>query len=419
MSLPGMVYLTSRTLGGSDIVERHPHPHPRQGEGIERLGEVFFASSMSSTFISESKTKNSHPVSLSLFYPLALTKERVGVRVFRSLPPLSRVILPLLATLLAACNTRRLPASTFAPRSDLAHWVQAVYFEVITWDTLILILICALVFLCLTRYSTRPVEGRHNPPPPHPESLGLEVAWTVGPALILLFIAVPSLRIVFRSQPTHPPAGALIIRITAHQWWWEAQYENMGIHTANEIHLPVGRPVRFLLQSADVIHSFWVPAMGGKRDVVPGHLNELTFTPQVTGEYIGECAEFCGLSHANMRFRVFVQSPVAFDDWRANQTAGPRTPAAGIAREGEQVYMTSACTTCHTISGYSSGYIGPNLTHFGSRTTFAGGTIPNTPQELAAWIENPEGLKPGAQMPPLGLRGKELAQLVAYLESLK
>jgi cytochrome c oxidase subunit II len=342
------------------------------------------------------------------------------VRVFsslRALPP--RIVLPLLAILLTGCNARRFPASTFAPRSDLAHWVQGVYFEVITWDSLILILICALVFLCLTRYSTRAPEGKQGPPPPHPESLGLEVAWTVGPALILLFIAVPSLRIVFRSQPENPPAGALIIRITAHQWWWEAQYESMGIHTANEIHLPVGRPVRFLLDSADVIHSFWVPAMGGKRDVVPGHLNELTFTPQLTGEYIGECAEFCGLSHANMRFRVIVQNPVAFDDWRANQAAGPHTPAAGIARAGEQVYMTSACTTCHAISGYSSGYIGPNLTHFGSRTTFAGGTLPNTPQALAAWIENPDSLKPGAQMPPLGVRGKELAQLVAYLESLK
>jgi cytochrome c oxidase subunit II len=331
---------------------------------------------------------------------------------------LSIGVLALLVAALGGC-AGEFPGSTFRPRSDLAHWVQVVYFEVIGWDSLILILICGLVFLCLTRYSTRASDDQPKPPPPHAEYLGFEVAWTVGPALILLFIAVPSLRIVFRSQRTNPPPNALIVNVTAHQWWWQFDYPSMGIHTANEVHLPVDRPVRFLLHSADVIHSFWVPAMGGKRDVVPGHVNEFTFTPEATGEYIGECAEFCGLSHANMRFRVFVQSRVAFDDWRANQAAGPRVASGGLARAGEEVYKTSACTTCHAITGYSSGYIGPNLTHFASRTTFAGSTLTNTPQNLEAWLQDPEALKPGAQMPPLGLHGKELNDLVAYLESLK
>ena len=232
--------------------------------------------------------------------------------------------------LLAGC-ARAFPASTFGPRSDLARWVQTVYLEVIVWDSLILILICALVFLCLTRYSTRAREDQPEPPPPHFESLGLEVAWTVGPAMILLFIAVPSLRIVFRSQPTNPPPGALIVK--RHR-----PSMVVGIHLSRRwAYTPPtrsifrsDRPVRFLLDSDDVIHSFWIPAMGGKRDVVPGHVNELTFTPKVTGNYIGECAEFCGLSHANMRFRVFVQSPVAFDDWRANQASGPRIPRPAI-----------------------------------------------------------------------------------------
>ena len=329
----------------------------------------------------------------------------------------ARLLAPLMALLLASCG-QYFPASTFRPRSDLAHWVQMVYFEVIGWDTLILILVCTLVFLALTRFSTRATEPP-APPPPHAEYIALEVVWTVGPALILLFIAAPSLQIVFRSQPMTPPAGALIVRITAHQWWWEARYPDLGIHTANEIHVPAGRPVRFLLESADVIHSFWIPAMGGKRDVIPGHINELTFTPERSGEYIGECAEFCGLSHANMRFRLFVDSQTGFSDWRAHQAQGPSIAAAGDARAGEQVYMTSACTTCHTITGYSSGFIGPDLTHFGSRTTFAGSTLDNNPQTLSAWIRDPEQLKPGAQMPPLGVRGKELADLVAYLESLK
>jgi cytochrome c oxidase subunit 2 len=345
--------------------------------------------------------------------------QHIGARVFRSLSAaFSRMaLLPML--LLVACSQRRFPGSTFAPRSDVAHWVQEVYFEVIGWDTLILVLICVLVFLCLTRYSTRVLEDQPKPPPPHSESLGLEVAWTVGPAMILLFIAVPSLRIVFRTQEKNPPAGALIVNVTAHQWWWQFDYPGMGIHTANEVHLPINRPVRFMLSSDDVIHSFWVPAMGGKRDVVPGHLNEFTFTPQTAGEFIGECAEFCGLSHANMQFRVFVQNAVAFDDWRANQAAGPRIAAGGAAKQGEQIYRTSACTTCHAISGYSSGYVGPNLSHFASRTTLAGGTLRNTPAVVAEWIEDPQALKPGAQMPPLGLRGAELNDLVAYLESLK
>jgi cytochrome c oxidase subunit 2 len=344
-------------------------------------------------------------------------RRKVGSTRFNSIriPALLALVVP---TLLAGCG-QYFPASTFEPKSDMARWVENVYFEVITWDSLILILICVLVFLCLTRYSTRAPDRNPGPPPAHLESLGLEVAWTVGPALILLFIAVPSLRIVFRTQQTDPPPDALIINVTAHQWWWQFDYPSMNIHTANEVHLRVGRPVRFLLRSDDVIHSFWIPAMGGKRDVVPGHVNELTFTPESTGEFIGECAEFCGLSHANMDFRVFVQSPVAFDDWRANQAAGPRIPPAGLARQGEQVYMTSACTTCHTITGFSSGFIAPNLTHFASRSTLAGATLVNTPATLAAWLRNPEALKPGAQMPPLGLRGEELSQLVAYLESLK
>jgi cytochrome c oxidase subunit II len=367
----------------------HPHPNPLPSQGEE--SQVYFFSN---------RWKRT-------------TRERVSSRSFTTL------ILSVLFAFLSACNPNRFPASTFAPRSDMALWVQEVYFEVIGWDTLILILICVLIYLVLTRYSTRASEDQPKPPPPHPESLGLEVAWTVGPALILLFIAVPSLRIVFRSQEKAPPPDALIIKVTAHQWWWQFDYPSMGIHTANEAHLPVGRPVRFLLYSDDVIHSFWIPAEGGKRDVVPGHVNELTFTPQATGSYIGECAEFCGLSHANMRFEIVVQNHVAFDDWRANQAGGPHIPKTESARQGESIYTTSACTTCHTISGYSAGYIGPNLTHFGSRATFAGNTLPNTPENVAAWITNPEALKPGAQMPPLGLRGEELNELVAYLESLK
>jgi cytochrome c oxidase subunit 2 len=182
--------------------------------------------------------------------------------------------------------------------------------------------------------------------------------------------------------------------------------------------------VRLELESADVIHSFWVPQLGGKRDLIPGHQNELTLTPLVAGYYYGECAEFCGLSHANMRFRVMVDPPERFDDWKYHEAAGATMPVheavtGDPVAAGAMIFSTSPCTTCHTIAGVSSGRLGPNLTHFGSRTTLAGGILENNPQNLADWLRNPQKLKPGAQMPALGLSQKQTSQLVAYLESLK
>lgn len=336
---------------------------------------------------------------------------------WRGLGSLPRLVsLAAVGLMMQACG--HYPATTFAPRSNLTQSIQDLYFEVIGWDSLILLLVVALVVLIIVRYSTRPT-GRPTPPPPVFESRALEVAWVAGPALILAFIAVPSLHLVYSSQRAKPPADALIINITAHQWWWQGNYPQLGIQTANEFHIPVNRPVRFIMRSADVIHSFWIPQLGAKRDVVPGHVNEITFTPDKTGEYFGECAEFCGLGHTNMRFRVFVDSPTAFANWATDQTAPPHAPASGPARKGQMIFSTSACTPCHTIRGFSTGKIAPDLTHFASRTTFGGGTFKNTPQNVAKWITNPSAMKPGAQMPALGLSGPELKDLVAYLESLK
>jgi cytochrome c oxidase subunit 2 len=165
-----------------------------------------------------------------------------------------------------------------------------------------------------------------------------------------------------------------------------------------------------------------VPALGGKRDVVPGQINEITFIARVPGMYLGQCAEFCGESHANMRFRVFVQSPAGFAGWEKAQLKPPVSIAqladpAAVA--GAKVFANSPCTACHMIEGVSKGYLAPNLTHFGSRTTLAGAILPNTPHNLAAWIANPQRVKPGAKMPRLALSGADLHDLVAYLESLK
>jgi cytochrome c oxidase subunit II len=286
------------------------------------------------------------------------------------------------------------------------------------WDGIIFAIVIVAFTLAVFTFSSR--VGEANPPSTASSDLGLEIAWTLGPALVLLMISVPTIRTIFRSQPPVAPAGALEITVIAHQWWWEFQYPD-GAKTGNELHIPINRPIRLHLQSGDVIHSFWVPALGGKRDVVPGQINELTFVATVPGMYYGQCAEFCGLSHANMRFRAFVDSPDDFAKWDKEQLAGPAPAPANdqLASDGAKVFADSPCTTCHMIQGVSKGYIGPNLTHFGSRTTLAAGVLKNTPENVARWIEDPQEIKPGANMPALLLPGAKMNALVAYLESLK
>jgi cytochrome c oxidase subunit 2 len=323
-----------------------------------------------------------------------------------------------IALTIAGCSDAGRPMTTLAPKSDLAQWIQNLFIDVTLWDALVLAIVVVAFVLALFVFSTR--VGEAAPPSTASSDLGLEIAWTLGPVLILLMISVPTIRTIFRSQPPVAPAGALEIKVVAHQWWWEFDYPD-GAKTGNELHIPVNRPIRLSLESADIIHSFWVPQLGGKRDVVPGQINELTFVATVPGMYPGQCAEFCGLSHANMRFRTFVDSPDDFAKWDREQLAGPvPTPASDqLAADGAKVFADSPCTTCHMIQGVSKGYIGPDLTHFGGRTTLAAGVLKNTPENVAKWIENPQEIKPGANMPALLLPGDKLNALVAYLESLK
>jgi cytochrome c oxidase subunit 2 len=252
----------------------------------------------------------------------------------------------------------------------------------------------------------------------------LEAAFVIGPALVLLMITIPTVRIIFQTQRLEAPKDALEVRVIGHQWWWEFQYPATSINTANEVHIPVGRPVRFLLNADDVIHSFWIPRLGGKRDCIPGHINQLTLIAHTPGDYYGECAEFCGTSHANMRFHVVVDTPGGFGAWLDDQRSMPLVASAAAGgtqdgiRAGEQIFASAPCTSCHAISGVSSGRIAPNLTHFGGRRTLVG-LRPNNPETLAEWIRNPQSIKPGALMPPLHLDDQQLADLSAYLESLK
>lgn len=323
-----------------------------------------------------------------------------------------------IALTIAGCSADDHPMTTIAPKSDLAQWIQNLYFDVTAWDAFIFAVVVIAFILAVFVFSTR--VGEAAPPSTASSDLGLEIAWTLGPALVLLMISVPTIRTIFRSQPAVAPTGALEIKVVAHQWWWEFDYPD-GAKASNELHIPAGRPIRLSLESADIIHSFWVPQLGGKRDVVPGQVNELTFVATAPGMYPGQCAEFCGLSHANMRFRAFVESPDDFAKWDKAQLAGPVAPPANdqLASDGAKVFADSPCTTCHMIQGVSKGYIGPDLTHFGSRTTLAAGVLKNTPDNVARWIEDPQQIKPGANMPALLLPGPQMNALVAYLESLK
>jgi cytochrome c oxidase subunit 2 len=254
----------------------------------------------------------------------------------------------------------------------------------------------------------------------------LETLWTVIPAVILVAITVPTVHTIIRTQPDKWPADTLEVKVIAHQWWWEFQYPTLGVETGDEVHIPSGRAIHFAMTSKDVIHSFFMPSIGGKRDVIPGQENQITLVADTPGEYYGQCTEFCGTSHANMRFRVFVDTPADFDKWVAHQNEAPVKPTEGPAAAGAKIWADAPCAICHTIKGvsgfskeYTYGFRGPDLTHFGSRGTLAGSILENTPKNVALWIRDPDSIKPGANMPTLGIDDQKLSDLVAYLESLK
>jgi cytochrome c oxidase subunit II len=322
--------------------------------------------------------------------------------------------LPLLAVPVAGGCALDTPQSSLVARSDYAHAILGVY-AIVTWSAAIIALVVfAALGWILVRYRDRP--GAPAPRQTRGHTL-LELGWTIAPALILLIIAIPTIQVIFRTQGRAAP-GSLEVVVRGWQWWWEFRYPGLDVVTANELHLPVGQPVVLHLEGPDVIHSFWVPQLGGKRDVVPGRHNQITLIPEVAGEYLGQCAEFCGAAHANMRLRVIVDAPDDFARWVAAQKAPPVEPA-GDAASGQTVYASRACVGCHTIRGVSTGVIGPDLTHFGSRRTLAAGLLPNTRDHLTAWLRDPDSVKPGVKMPNLGLSEADARAVATYLLSLK
>lgn len=340
---------------------------------------------------------------------------------------LAASLLPLVALVfLSACGMQwiggpsgePLDASTLDVKSDWNQDIFNLYMLVFFLAAVVFIIVEVALLYSVIRFRRR---DNRLPRQIHGNN-AVEVAWTIAPALLLVVIAIPTVQLILK-QEGPPPTDALQIEIVGHQFWWEARYPELGLTTANEIHVPVGRAIAFNLTSNDVQHAFWVAKMGGKKDLYPNRTNRMWFTPTETGTYYGQCTELCGEAHAYMKFRLVVEEPAAFDQWIAQQ----RQPNAVIAPEqaelkrGEQLF--SQCVGCHVLYGHPNpaandpaNKIGPNLTHIGSRTTIAAGWIDNNEPNLMRWIHDPQAVKPGNRMQAFpNMSQEDLQALARYL----
>jgi len=376
----------------------------------------------------------------------------------RSPPRIIVLLLPLLALFLVGACTPDHPQSTFDAAGPVAN-DQRFLFLFIFWAAVaVFIAVEGALIYALFRFRRKPGQGLpeqvHGNQP-------LEIAWTIAPAIILIVIAVPTVMVLLETQRTPEECTngnteeCINVEVIAHQWWWEFRYpDNGGVVTANELHMPAGKKVNFLMDSTDVLHSFWVPKLGGKTDVVPQGSNFMWLQADEAGTFQGQCAELCGISHANMRFLVMAhptadipcvpgqhQPPLvrdstnlvdgcptdSFEEWVAAQQAEAAAPATEGAQRGQQVFQAKGCIACHTIRGtQAAGTVGPDLTHFGSRATLAAGMLANEPQNVERWLRDPDDIKPGNIMSrlapvynPPSLDLADIAELSAYLGSLQ
>jgi cytochrome c oxidase subunit 2 len=332
------------------------------------------------------------------------------------------ILLTGLAILLSACGNGK-PQNSLDPAGTYSRKIDALFDPVFWIAVVVFLLVEGLMVLILVKF-------RHRPGTPVPKQIHgnkrLEIGWTLAPSLLLAGVAVFTIPLIFELSAT-PSGSVLQINVTGHQWWWEARYPAQRMTTANEVHIPVGRTVRISLTSNDVIHSFWVPRLAGKQDLEPDRTTHLLIQADSPGTYLGQCAEYCGLSHANMHLSVVAETAADFQAWVERESQPAEAPPDDVF-----ALMTRpdiACNGCHTIEGVRNsegvafiGTVGPNLTHFASREKFAGDTFPREDRELLSqWLLDAPSLKPGADMPSFvgKLSKQDIDALVAYLESLE
>ncbi len=314
--------------------------------------------------------------------------------------------------------------SIFSPDGTPARSIYGLSMLVLGITLSIFLIVGSLLLYALIRY-------RHRASDPHAAqepaqiygSNQIELSWTVIPVLIVVMLFLATARVIYTTEHAPKPAAALDVTVIGHQFWWEYRYPKMGIVTANELHIPISdpkhpTPTYLTMSSADTNHSFWIPRLAGKMDVIPNRVNVMWVDPSKAGLYLGQCAQYCGTQHAKMLLRVYADTPAEFAAWVAHQ----QQPAAQDDRvaEGRAVFQHNACISCHTIAGtVATGRFGPDLTHVGARDTIASGSVPNTPANIRTFVDNPAHFKPGALMPPMHLSDHDLNVVTAYLTSLK
>jgi cytochrome c oxidase subunit 2 len=313
---------------------------------------------------------------------------------------------------LAACD-RRAPALLKTGGTEAAH-VARLFWIMFALAAAVYVVVAGLIIGATLR-------GRGTETGKPSRAKDEAFVWVGGLVIPVVILAVlAALTVATTNQVRRPARGALAIEVVGKRWWWAVSYPGTGVTTANEIHVPVGRQIRIGLDSDNVIHSFWVPQVAGKLDTIPGQHNELRLTVTKAGTYRGECAEFCGLQHANMNLVFVAQNEADFQRWLVRREAAPTAATSDLTEQGLVVFQRAPCAGCHTIRATSAtGTVGPDLTDFGSRQTIGSGTVANDPAHLALWIADSQSIKPGNLMPPVPLSSSELKALVAYLESLK
>src|SRR6266568_4002340 len=312
--------------------------------------------------------------------------------------------------------------SIFDSHSTPADSIRHLSHFVLGITGLIFLVVFSLLSYVVVKFRRRVADAQREPAQVY-GSTQIELAWTIIPILIVVVLFLATARVIHAIQDAPEPAGAVQVTAIGHQYWWEFRYPKLGIVTANELHIPVSDPSHptptFLqLLSADTDHSFWVPELGGKTDLIPNHPNRMWMDPQRTGVFLGQCAQYCGTQHAKMLLRVSVDGPEDFAAW----VRGQQEPAKRDEKEaaGRRIFETTACINCHAISGTAAnGRFGPDLTHLMSRDTIASGAAENTTENLRLWIQEPDAIKPGSLMPAMRLNDADLDALVRYMESLR